>query len=216
VWSGGRGRAVARRLPWRRLATDLHAPAPGILPERGYAVALTGSTAETGLFPTPQGVVVVGMTGAAEAGRALPSLFPPGAREAAAAGTRALSTRESFPLTGEFQLWGAAVGRNLVFATDSALIDLASDDPARPLADEAAAPPWRVSTLAAISMEQALPLLRRWGVPISGLVAARWPAAPDLTRDIDLLAAVRTVRVTAGADTRRRRVAITLTVGDLR
>ena len=65
-------------------------------------------------------------------------------------------------------------------------------------------------------MEKFLPLLRRWSAPLSGLVAANWPEAPDIARDLGLLAAVGTVRVAAGSDDRFDRAAITLTVHDLR
>ena len=65
-------------------------------------------------------------------------------------------------------------------------------------------------------MEKALPLLRRWSAPLSGLVAANWPEAPDIARDLGLLAAVGTVRVAAGSDDRFDRAAITLAVHDLR
>ena len=64
-------------------------------------------------------------------------------------------------------------------------------------------------------MEKALPLLRRWGAPLSGLVLANWPQMPDVARDLGLLAAVGTVRVAAGSDGRFDRAAITLDVHDL-
>ena len=155
------------------------------------------------------------MPSAAEAARALPLLFPPNARSAAGAGTRALTTRESFPLAGEFDLWGAAVGPNLVFATETALIDAAAADAGSGTPRDPADPAWPVSAIASVSMEKALPLLRRWGAPLSGLVAARWPQAPDLSRDLALLAAVGTVRLAAGSDDRFDRAAITLTLHDL-
>ena len=78
-----------------------------------------------------------------------------------------------------------------------------------------AEPGWRVDTIAAISIEKALPLLRSWSAPLSGLVAARWPEAPEITRDLELLAAVRTVRAVFGSDGRRDRASITVNLRDL-
>lgn len=182
---------------------------------RGYALAITGS-AGTGLLPAPRGIVIVGMASAAEAADVLPALFPAGARTAAASGTRALATRESFPLAGGFDLWGSALGRRLVFATDLSLIDAVATDTgtATPEQPTAASPGWRVQEIGVLSVEQALPLLRRWAAPISGLLAAKWPDAPDLTGDIELLATVRAVRVTVGSDDRLQRAAVALTLRD--
>jgi hypothetical protein len=76
-------------------------------------------------------------------------------------------------------------------------------------------PEWDVRAVAAISMDKILPLLQRWSAPLSGLIAARWPDAPEITRDLGLLAATGTVRVVAGSDDRRDRAAITLNLRDL-
>ena len=203
-------RAVARR------STGTSAPVAALQPGSGYAVVITDSAAGPGFFPAPRGLVVIGMASAAEAAAALPLLFPPGARTATGGGTRALATRESFPLAGEFELWGAAIGPQLVFATDTSLIDAAAADAGTGATRNPGDPSWAVSTVASISMEKALPLLRRWGAPLSGLVAANWPEAPDIARDLGLLAAVGTVRVAAGSDDRFDRAAITLDVHDLR
>ena len=204
-----RQRAVARR------STGNSAPVTAIEPGSAYAVVITDSTAGPGFFPAPRGLAMIGMASAAEAGRALPLLFPPGARTGTGGGTRALATRESFPLAGEFELWGAAIGRQLVFATDTALVDAAAAAAGTGATRDPKDPSWAVSTVVSISMEKALPLLRRWGAPLSGLVLANWPAAPDIARDLGLLAAVDTVRVAAGSDDRFDRAAITLTVHDL-
>lgn len=206
-----RRRAVARQGP------GSSSPLTALRPGRGYAVAVTGSTGGGGLFPSPRGLVVVGMADAPAAAEAVRLLFPPGARSAAAGGTRALSTRESFPLAGEFELWGAAVGTRIVFATDTSLIDAVAADPGAGAAagPVVAEPGWRVTSVAAISMEKAVPLVRRWAAPLSGLLAARWPGAPPLERDLELLSAVSTVRVAAGTDDRRDRAAITLHLHDL-
>ncbi len=202
--------AVARR------SSGTSTPATAIQPGSSYAVAITDSTGGTGFFPAPRGVVMIGMASAPEAARALPSLFPPGARTAVGGGTRALATRESFPLAGEFELWGAAIGSHLVFATDTSLIDEAAADAGVGITRRPEDPSWPVGTVATISMEKLLPLLRRWGAPLSGLVVANWPEAPDITRDLGLLAAIGDVRMAAGSDNRFDRVAITLTVHDLR
>ena len=202
-------RAVAKRS--RSTATQQAAIRPG----SGYAVVITDSVVGPGFFPTPRGVVVIGMADAAEAASALPLLFPPGARSATSGGTRALATRESFPLAGEFEFWGAAVGPQLVFATDTSLIDAAVADPGTVATPRPEDQTWTASSVATISMEKLLPLLRRWGPPLSGLVAASWPDGPDVTRDLGLLAAVGTIQVTAGSDSRFARAAITLNLHDL-
>ena len=214
--------AVADLLQTRLRAVARQQPAPaspgaGIRPARGFALAITDSAGGSGLFPAPRGLLVIGMGSAEEAARSLPLLFPRGSRTAAAGGTRAFATRESFPLAGEFELWGAAVGPRLVFATDTTLIDAAAADTGEGKAVDPPVPEpgWQVRAVAAISMEKALPLLQRWAAPLSGLMAARWPTAPDVSRDIDLLAALGTVRVAAGSDGRRDRVAITLRLRDL-
>jgi hypothetical protein len=202
-------RAVARR------GTGTSAPVAAIQPGNGYAVVITESAAGRGIFPIPRGLVMIGMTSAAEATRAIPLLFPPGARTGTGGGTRALATRESFPLAGEFELWGAAIGPQLVFATDTTLIDAAAADAGAGTTRNAGDPSWAASTVASLSMEKAQPLLRRWSAPLSGLVTANWPEAPDIARDLGLLAAIGTVRVAAGSDGRFDRAAITLTVHDL-
>jgi hypothetical protein len=159
------------------------------------------------------------MPSGAEARAALPLLFPPGARSATAGGVTALASRESIPLAGELDLWGAAVGSTLVFATDTGLIAAAAGTGGGEAGATAAvlpgAPDWRIDAVAEVSMEQALPLLRRWGPPLSALLAARFPSIPDLTRDLDLAAAVRTVRVIVGSDEKRQRALITLHLRDL-
>jgi len=202
--------AVARR------STGTSAPVAAIRTGSGYAVVITEGAAGPGFFPAPRGLVVVGMASEAEAARTLPLLFPPGARTGTGGGARALATRESFPLAGEFELWGAAIGPKLVFATDTSLIDAAAADADTGSTRSPGDPSWSVNTVASISMEKVLPLLRRWGAPLSGFVAARWPEAPDIARDLGLLAAVGTVRVAAGSDDRFDRAAITITVNDLR
>jgi hypothetical protein len=204
-----RRNAVVKRSPGRP------APATAIQPGNGYAVLITDGTGGTGLFPAPRGVVVIGMGSAAEAARALTQLYPPGARTAAGGGTQALATRESFPLAGEFELWGAAVGPQLVFATETSLIDATVAEPDAVTTPGPGDPSWTVGTVASLSMEKLLPLLRRWGAPLSGLVEASWPQGPDVVRDLGLLAAVGTVRVTSGSDVRFDRAAVTLTVHDL-
>lgn len=191
-------------------------PARVLQPAPGYALSLTGADGGSGLFPAPQGLLIFGMADAAAAGRALPLLFPPGARTARLGSTLALATRESFPLAGEFELWGATDGPRLVFATDASLIAAVTEGTGPVTADDRRREPdWRVSSLASVSMTKALPLLRRWSAPLSGLIGARWPEAPQAAADIDLLAAVRTVRLVAGSDGRFERAAITLDVGDL-
>ena len=186
-----------------------------IQPTSGYAVVITESAGDAGFFPAPRGLVLIGMASAAEAARALALLYPPGARAAAAGGTQALATRESFPLAGEFELWGAAIGPHLVFATDTSLIDAAAADAGHDTAHAGNGPSWAVSALATISMDKALPLVQRWSAPLSGLLAARWPQGPDIARDLGLLAAIGTVRVAAGSEEHLDRAAITLTVHDL-
>ena len=202
-------KAVVRR------STGTSAPVTVIRPGSGYAVVITDGAAGPGFFPAPRGLVVIGTASAAEAARALPLLFPPGARTGTGGGSRALATRESFPLAGEFDLWGAAIGPQLVFATDTSLIDAAAADAGTVTTPHPGDPSWSVHTVASLSMVKALPLLRRWGAPLSGFVAANWPQAPDSTRDLGLLAAVDTVRVAAGSDDRFNRAAITIAVHDL-
>jgi hypothetical protein len=186
-----------------------------VLPAGGYALALTGGAASTGLLPAPRGLIAIGMKDATAARTALPRLFPPGARSAPAGAATALASRESIPLAGTFDLWGAAIGQDLVFATDTGLIEAAGESPATPGASREEAPGWQVDTVAALSMEQALPLLRRWAPPLSGLIAARWPEIPDLTRDLDLLSAVRSVRITVGSEDRRDRALATILLRDV-
>lgn len=202
--------AVARR------NTGKSASVAAIQPGSGYAIVITDSAAGPGFFPAPRGLAVIGMASAAEAAAALPLLFPPGARTGSGGGTRALATRESFPLAGEFELWGAAIGNQLIFATDTSLIDAATAETGTGTIRNPGDPSWPASTVASISMEKALPLLRRWSAPLSGLAAANWPQAPDVARDLGLLAAVDTVRVSAGSDDRFDRATIAFTVHDLR
>lgn len=206
----------ARRDAVARRSAATAAPEPALRPGNGYAVVVTDSAGGTGLFPAPRGLVLVGMPSSAESSRVLPLLFPPGAREATGGGTRALATRESFPLAGQFDLWGAAIGPQLVFATDPSLFDAVRADTGTAADRPSERASWPVSTVAAVSMEKALPLLKRWGAPLSGLVAAKWPDSPGVARDLGLLAAVGTVRVAAGSDDRFDRAAITLDVHDLR
>ena len=182
----------------------------------GFAVVLTEGAGGSGLFPAPRGLVMIGMPGAGESASTLASLFPPDARTATAGGTRALATRESFPLAGEFEFWGAAIGSQLVFATETALIDAATGTPAAETGRQSGDPSWTVDAVASLSMEKALPLLQRWSAPLSGLAAVRLPDAPDVTQDLALLGAVGTVRMSAGSDDRYDRAAITLTLHDLR
>jgi len=204
-----RRRAVARR------GTGTAAPATGIQPGSAYAVVISDGSAGSGFFPVPRGLVAIGMASAADADAALPLLFPPGARTGTGGGVRALATRESFPLAGEFELWGAAIGRHLVFATDTTLLDATTAGAAGGAAAHPGDPSWSVNTVASLSMEKALPLLRRWSAPLSGLVLANWPEAPDIARDLGLLAAVGSVRAAAGSDDRFDRAAVTITVHDL-
>lgn len=206
----------ARMLTATRRNSGRSAPVGAIQPGSGYAVVLTDSAEGSGFFPRPRGLALFGMTSAVEAARVLPLLFPPGARSATAGEARALASRESFPLAGEFELWGAAIGPQLVFATETALIAAAAAGTVAGAARDPEDPTWAVGTVAAVSLEKALPLLRRWNAPLSGLVAANWPDAPDVARDLDLLGAVGTVRVAAGSDDRFDRAAITITVHDLR
>jgi hypothetical protein len=159
---------------------------------------------------------MLGMADAAAAEHALAQLFPADALSAPVGSTVARATRESFPLAGEFELWGAAAGPRLLFATDTALIAAAAGDaPAVERDRTVPDPAWRVDALASVSMTKALPLVRRWAAPISGLIGARWPRAPQLTDDLDLLGAIRTVRVVGGSDARFERAAVTVQVGDL-
>ena len=202
LWTAARRGAAAR------------AESP-VSPAGGYALALTEGAAGKGLLPAPRGLIAIGMKDAFAARAALPRLFPPGARSAPAGAVTALASRESIPLAGSFDLWGAAIGQDLVFATDTGLIEAAGQAAAMPGASREEAPGWQVDTVAALSVEQALPLLRRWVPPLSGLIAARWPGIPDLTRDLELLAAVRSVRVTVGSDDRRDRALATILLRDL-
>jgi hypothetical protein len=191
------------------------APTAPLQPGSGFAVAVTDAAGGTGLFPAPRGLVMIGMASAAESVRALPLLFPPGARSASGGGNLALTTRESIPLAGAFDLWGAAIGPHLVFATDTSLIDAVRADPAGEATVDVSRPPWQVRTVATISMDKTLPLLRRWAAPLSGLVVARWPEMPNVVRDLGLLGAIGTVRLAAGSDEQFDRAAITLDVHDL-
>ena len=205
-----RRRAVAQRSPGTAL------PVAALQPGSGYAVAITDSVQGGGLFPAPRGLVVIGMASATEAARALPLLFPLGARSASAGGTRALATSESLPLAGEFELWGAAIGSQLIFASGTSLIDAAAVDAGPDVVNQPDPPAWPVSAVASISMDKFLPLLQRWRAPLSGLFTASWPDGPDFARDLGLLAAIGDVRVAAGADDRLDRAAITFSVHDLR
>jgi hypothetical protein len=196
-------------------------PEPTVAPGRGFAVVVTESAGGSGLLPVPQGLIALGLRGDAAARDLLPLLFPPGARSASTGGVTALASRESIPLAGEFDLWGAADGPSLLFATDPGLLAAAigSGGAGGDAAIAEAlpqAPDWRVDAIAEISMEKALPLLRRWAGPLSALLAARWPEAPDLTRDLDLAAALRTVRAVVGSDGKRDRSLVTLDFRDLK
>lgn len=206
----------SRRSAVARLTGGVSPPSAAVRTGAGYAVVVTDSAGGTGLFPKPRGLVTIGMASAPEAARALPLLFPPHARSATGGGALALSSRESFPLAGQFELWGAAIGPRLVFATDTSLLDAAAAEPEMTLPPDPAGRSWQVDAIAALSMDKALPLVRRWSAPLSGLVAASHPLAPDVARDLGLLDAVGAVRVAAGSDGRFARAAVTLGVRDLR
>lgn len=191
-------------------------PAPPLPPRgRGFALAVTGA-AEGGLFPRPQGILAVGMRDPGAARQALRLLFPPGARSAAGRWGEALSTRESFPLAGEFELWGTAAGDRLVLATDRALLE-ALDSGAAPGdgPGDAADPGFRpLDSVTTLDLARLLPALRRYAAPLSGLLSARY-GLPDVSRDFDLLAAVRSVAVITGASPAGFVSRTTLELGDL-
>lgn len=191
------------------------AAGPPLVPKDGFAFALTGAAPGAGLIPAPRGLLAIGMGSDAAARAALPQLFPRGARSSTVGGLTALASRESIPLAGDFELLGAAVGPLLVFATEPALLSAVAGASAPAGAAEAPDKAWRVDTVAEFSVEQTLPLLGRWATPLSGLVSARWPDAPDISRDLALLGAVRTVRATVGTDGRRDRALVAVHVRDL-
>jgi hypothetical protein len=183
-----------------RRSTGTSSPVTLLQPGSGYAVVITDSAAGPGFFPAPRGLAVIGMASAAKAAAALSLLFPPGARTGTGGGTRALATLESFPLAGEYELWGAAIGPQLVFATDVALIDAAVADAGTGTTRNPGDPSWAVSTVASISMEKALPLLR-WGAPLSGLSPRTAGGAGHRARSRPARYG-RDVRVAAGFDDR--------------
>jgi hypothetical protein len=127
-----------------------------------------------------------------------------------------LSTRESLPLAGEFELWGAAAGDRLVLATRQALIEgLAASAPGNGTAPAAAARDRPLDAVTTINVTKLLPALRRYAPPLSGLLRARLRGAPDVSRDLELLAAVRAIAVTTGSSPAGPLSRITLEVGDL-
>jgi hypothetical protein len=179
----------------------------------GFALAVTESET-TQLLPVPRGIAVVAMKDAAAARAALPELFPSGARTARAGRFDAVATRESIPLAGEYDLWGAAVGGDLVFATGTDLIaalaaEGAGGAPALP------EPGWAADAVAVVSVEKALPLLRRYAPVLAAMLSARYRGVPDLGHDLQLLGAVRTVTAVAGAAEGGSRMLLTLQLRDL-
>lgn len=196
-WLENRAQAVARR----------DGAAVGAFPPlgEGFGLVLTEG-AGNGPLPQPRGLVIVGMPDPAAAATALRLLYPRGSRSGDVGGLEVISTRESLPLLEPFELWGAAAENQLVFATDSGLMvglrpgsggeraAATMPDPAAALGDG-----WRVEAVAAVSMEKALPLLRRYALPLSGLLRARSENVPDLPRDLELLGAIRAVTVYTGS-----------------
>ncbi|HEY6000953.1 MAG TPA: hypothetical protein VI078_16830 [bacterium] len=181
----------------------------------GFALAIT-SVEEAGLFPRPHGLLAIAMRDGAAAQEALRRLFPPDARSATAGrwGT-ALSTRESLPLAGEFDLWGAAAGGRLVLATQPALIEALGPDAAPTGAVPALPAGAALESVSAIDVARLLPAVRRYAAPVAGLLRARQRGLPDVARDLELIAAVRTAGVAAGWTQAGSRSRITLAVGDL-
>jgi hypothetical protein len=205
---GDRAAAVARRGS---------AAVPQLPPlGSGFALALT-SAEEGGLFPRPHGILAVQMRDADAARQALRLLFPAGARSAAGRWGTALSTRESFPLAGEFELWGAAAGERLVLATQQALVEglgaIAAPGSGGPGAGPYDGGP--LDSVTTLNVTKLLPALRRYAPPLAGLLRARYRGAPDLSRDLELAAAVRAVAVTTSTSAAGTRARITLQVGDL-
>lgn len=186
----------------------------------GFGLIVTESAGE-GPFPRPRGVVLVGMSSPAAAGEALRLLFPRGSRSTDVRGMQAFSTLESLPLAGSFELWGAAADRYLVFATDTRAMEALRTgsgaaplparvpDPATALGGEG-----RVEAISALSMVKTLPLLRRYAPPLSGLLRARYPEAPDLAKDVELLGAIRSITVYAGSVPAGTLTRIRLSLGD--
>jgi hypothetical protein len=182
---------------------------------RGFALAVT-AVADGGLFPRPDGVLAIGMRDADAARQALQLLFPPGVRSATGRWGTALATRESLPLAGDFELWGAALEDRLVLATRLPLIEgLAAappgrDDEAAPAADGRA-----LDSVTTLNVTKLLPALRRYAPPLAGLVRARFRGAPDVSRDLELLAAARSIAVTTATSPAGILSRVTLDVGDL-
>jgi hypothetical protein len=126
------------------------------------------------------------------------------------------STRESLPLAGEFELWGAAAGDRLVLATQRALIEGLAAAPGRvggPV--DAAAGGRPLDSITTLNPTKLLPALRRYAPPLAGLLRARYRGAPDVSSDLELLAAVRAIAATTGSSGAGTLLHITLDVGDL-
>ncbi len=180
----------------------------------GYAFAVTA--AAEGLFPLPEGLVAVRMRDEQAARAALRMLYPAGARTAPSRWGTALATRESLPLAGEFELWGAAAGATLLFATRASLLE-ALEKSAHDQNRGAAFVPdaaWPFDTVTTLNAARALPLLRRYAAPLTGLARARYPGSPDLGSDLALLQALRSVAVISGTSDHGTLARITVDVGD--
>jgi hypothetical protein len=179
-------------------------------------VAVTGAE-NGGLFPRPQGILTVGMRDEEAARGALRQLFPAGARSASGTWGQMLETRESLPLAGEFELWGAAAGSRLVLATQRALIEgLPATAPGSARASAAPRGEDRaIDTVTTVNVTKLLPVLRRYAPPLAGLLRARYRGLPDLSRDVELLAAVRALAATTVAAPTGTLSHVTVDLGDL-
>ena len=103
------------------------------------------------------------MRDSAAARQALRLLFPPGARSATGRWGEALSTRESFPLAGEFELWGAAAGDRLALEpTGRSSRRSSAGDPPGGGPGVAATPGFRpLDSVTTLDLAKLLPALRR-------------------------------------------------------
>jgi hypothetical protein len=113
-------------------------------------------------------------------------------------------------------LWGAALEDRLVLATQLPLIEgLAAAPPGRDGEAAPAADGRALDSVTTLNVTKLLPALRRYAPPLAGLVRARFRGAPDVSRDLELLAAARSISVTTATSPAGILSRVTLDVGDL-
>jgi hypothetical protein len=187
----------------------------------GFGLVVTDSV-DNAPFPLPRGVVLVGMQSPAAAGETLRRLFPRTARSRDIVGSTAYTTRESLPLAGSFDLWAAAAGRFLLFASDAALLEEAARAAAGGGPSAGGVDPgallgsgWQADAYTELTVGKAMPIARRYAPVLTGWLQARFGSAPDLGCDVELLRAIRSVTVATGTGADGSLARVRLSLADL-